>query len=176
MRFAKAIGVVRKRAPLYLSAKLLLSLLFLVSAASITVSTTQLQAEHGGAIKFSNNLIAADRGISRSTSGTADAGTSCGPSGNVTFTTGTIRQANIGLTVNHFVYTIQVNTTGTTPSSSCFIVTLTMIASGNTNTYVLHLATNATVVPDQAVNCVFDIGSALPPSPYSFSVAVQIEP
>ena len=172
MRFAKAIGNVRKRALLYLSAKILLSLLFLVSA-SITVSTTQLQAEHGGAITFSNNLVAADRGISRNTSGAADAGTSCGPSANVTFTTGTIQQANIGLTVNDFVYTIQVNTTGTTPNNSCFTVTLTMIASGNTNTYVLHLATNATVVADQAVNCIFDIGSALPPSPYSFSVAVQ---
>ena len=173
MRFAKAIQIVRKRAPLYFSAKLLLSLLFLVSAASITVSTTQLQAEHGGAIAFSNNLVAADRGVSRNTSGTADAGTSCGPSGNVTFTTGTIQQANIGLIVNDFVYTIQVNTTALTPTNSCFTVTLRMIASGNTNTYVLHLATSGTVVADQAVNCIFDIGSALPSSPYSFSVAVQ---
>jgi hypothetical protein len=173
MRFARAIGIVRKRAPLYLSAKILLSLLFLVSAASITISTTPLQAEHGGAISFSNNLVAADRGISRSTSGTADAGSSCGPSGNVTFTTGTIQQANIGLVVNDFVYSIQANTTTLTPNNSCFTVTLTIIASGNTNTYVLHLATSATVVADQAVNCIFDIGSTLPASPYSFSVAVQ---
>ena len=163
-----------KRIPWYVAAKVTLSLFFLVYATNLTITTTPYQAESGGRISFTNNLTAVDKGISKTLSNQTSAGTSCGPSGtNVTFTSGVPQTANTTLIANDYVYSIQVNTTAITATSSCFTVTLTVISGGGSSTYVLHLATGSTMSSDETVTCKFDIGPSLPTSPYSFSVAVQ---
>ena len=175
MSLGKTSRLLHKRLPWYIAAKAILSLFFLVYATNLTITTTQYQAESGGAISFTNNLTAVDKGISKISSNQTSLGTSCGPTGsNVTLTTGTPQTAKTNLTINHYAYTIQVNTTMNTATNSCFSVTLTMIAGGgSSNTYFLYLATGPSVNADQTADCIFDIGASLPTSPYSFSVAVQ---
>src|SRR5205807_8330389 len=68
----------------YFSAKVVLAILiFAVSAASITASTTNYQAELGSAYNVSNNLLVGDKGLSKPSVGTGATG-SC-PAATVTF-------------------------------------------------------------------------------------------
>lgn len=177
MSLSKSVRTLHKRIRWYVAAKVLLSLIFLAYAGSLSVSTSEFQAENGGSIAFTDNLTAADKGISLVPSPAPVSGASC--ASNVTFASGSPRTANTNLTANHYMYTIQVNTTGSTVALSCFTVTFTIIASGiSSNPSILYLAANATapVPANQTINCEFDIGATLPPSPYSFSVAVKKVP
>jgi hypothetical protein len=161
----------RRRTLWFLAVKVILSFMVFAYAANVTITTTVYRAENGGLINVIGNLIALDRGVSKTTSAVAAAGTSCGS--NVTFT-GSLGTANAALALNHFVYSIQVNTTSNTPANTCFTVTLTITPNGGSLTsYTVYIASGASVTPDQTINCEFDIGSILPASPYSFSVAVQ---
>ncbi len=172
MGLSKAISKVRRRASWYLAAKVILSLFVLASATSFAVTPTVYHAENGGAITVTGNLTATDRGINKTTETSQAIGATCGQ--NVTFTTGTLSVAHTNLTTNHYVYNIQVNATLSTPHSTCFSVTLTITPVGaSSSVYVLYLASGTSPDPNQAISCEFDIGSTLPTSPYSFSVAVQ---
>jgi hypothetical protein len=171
MSLRNPFNALHRRALWYLAVKFLLSFLVLVYASNIPVTTTIYHAENGGVVNVTGNLTAIDKGLSKTSSTVSAAGTSCGS--NVTFT-GTPGTANTALTANHLIYTIQVNTTSNTPVSTCFTVTLTITPNGGSLTsYTVHIASAASVTPDQAINCEFDIGSALPASPYAFSVTVQ---
>jgi len=163
--------VLRRKGLWVLAIKILLSFLVLVYASNITVTNTIYHAETGGVIRVTNNLTATDKGMSKASSTLSAAGKSC--QDNVTFT-GTPAIANTNITGGHFVYSIQVNTTSDTPQTTCFTVTLTIIPNGGVLTnYIVYLASGGSVAPDQTVECQFDIGSLLPISPYSFTVAVQ---
>lgn len=174
MILRKAIATARKRASLYLAVKILLSLFMLVSAAS-TVTPTIYYAEHGGVIDVTGNLTSVDRGINKTMLTSAAVGVTCGQSGsNVTFATGAPRVAHTDLTLNDYIYTIQVNTTTSTPPISCFSVTFTLTPAGATPfSRVLRVATGSNVDSNQTIDCQFDIGPSLPAMPYSFNVAVQ---
>ena len=165
----------RTRAAWYVAAKICLSLVLIVSATNITVVTTEFQAEHGGSISYTDHLVAVDRGISRIASNMSQTGHVCDSSENVTLTN-PIATANTNLTASDYAYTIRVNATTDTSLNRCFSVTLTLIASGISSSLTLYVASSGSIDQNQAADCVFDIGPALPPSPYSFSVAVQLNP
>ncbi len=172
MDLSEAISNVRRRASWYLAAKVILYLFVLAYATSFTVTPTVYHAENGGAITVTGNLTATDRGINRTTVSSGAIGATCGQ--NVTFTTGTLKVASTNLTADHYIYNIQVNATMNTAHLSCFSVTLTITPVGaSSSVYVLYLASGTSPDPNQAVYCEFDIGSTLPASPYSFSIAVQ---
>jgi len=163
--------ILRRKGLWVLAIKILLSFLVLVYASNITVTNTIYHAETGGVIRITNNLTATDKGMSKASSTLSAAGKSC--QDNVTFTS-TPATANTNVTAGHYVYAIQVNTTSNTPQTTCFTVTLTIIPNGGSLTnYIVYLASGGSVAPDQSVECQFDIGSLLPISPYSFTVAVQ---
>jgi len=156
----------------YFSAKVVLAILiFAVSAASITASTTNYQAELGSAYNVSNNLLVGDKGFSKPSVGTGATG-SC-PAANVTFS-GSPGNANNAITAGDIVYDVQVNATASTPLVSCFTVTLTISLSGSQITRSLTIASGTSVAADQTIDCKLDIGiTSLPASPFSFTVTVQ---
>jgi hypothetical protein len=175
MDLSRSISIARRRVSWYLAAKVIASLFVLAYATSFAVTPTVYHAENGGAITITGNLTATDKGINKTTVTLAPRGVTCSQTGsNVTFTTGTPGTANTNLTANHYVYSIQINATDNTPLLSCFSVTLTITPAGaSPAVYVLNLATGSSVDPNQAIYCEFDIGSSLPTTPYSFSVAIQ---
>ncbi len=152
---------------LYAAIKSLLSLVILVSAASISLTTNNFQAEFGSVFKVASNLLATDKGFSLAILGSLAAGTSC--SSPITFgpTPGT---ANTAITAGHLVYDVQVNSTAGALPSTKYNVTLVLAQ----NTYgPLCIATPASPVNGQTVDCKFDIGMTLPASPFAFKVTVQ---
>jgi hypothetical protein len=155
----------------YFSAKVAVAILVLaVSAASITANTKTYQAEIGGALNITNDLVATDKGLSQAGLGATALGTSC--SSGVIFGTGV---ANNGITVLHFFYTIRVNETITTTPNHCFQATLVLAPNGGSATTYgpVYINSTAIVVPTNRVDCQFDIGTSIPSSPYSFQVTVQ---
>ena len=157
----------------YLSTKVALAILVLaVSAASITATTTNYQAEIGGALNVTNNLVGTDKGFSKA--GLAIVATATCPSLlNVTFST-TPTTANNLVAPLDVVYDVQVNTTATTPKVSCFTVSLTLTPNGGSpTTFSLKIATSSSVSAGYTIDCKFDVGASLPGSPFSFKVSVQ---
>jgi len=157
--------IVRKGGSWVFLSKVLLSLVAVVFAASISVTSTTYQAEVGSAVNVANGLVGTDKGFSISLVGSA--ATSC--SSPVTFgpVPGT---ANTTITGGHLVYDIQVNSTTLVSANTKFNATL-VIAS---TTYgPVCVQTPAVPVNGQTIDCKFDVGTALPASPYSFKVTVQ---
>ncbi len=57
--------------------KIMVSLVVLVSAASITITTKNYQAEIGSSVTVANGLLATDKGFSPAAVGSSAVGTSC---------------------------------------------------------------------------------------------------
>src|SRR5207247_11251334 len=95
-----------KRAGWLVAAKVCLTLLALVFAASITVSTTTYQAQVGSAVNVTNSLLATDKGFSVASTGSTSNGTSC--SAPVTFNS-LPSVANTNITAGDIVYLVKVN-------------------------------------------------------------------
>ena len=163
---------VRRTLTWYFSAKVVLAILLLaVSAASITATSTNYQAEMGSAYNVSNNLLAGDKGFSKPSVDTGATG-SC-PTANITFS-GSPGSANNAITAGNIVYDVQVNATASTPLVSCFTVALTISLSGSQITKSLTIASGTSVAAGQTIDCKLDIGTtSLPASPFSFTVTVQ---
>ena len=147
------------------AAKLLLSLVAIVFAASISVTSTTYQAEIGSAIKVTNGLIATDKGFS--VNAIASSVTSC--SSPVTFgaVPGT---ANTGIVGGHLVYDVQVNSTTSVLANTNFNATLVL---ASTPYGPVCIRTPASPANGQTIDCKFDVGTVLPASPYSFKVSIQ---
>jgi len=171
MKRPSATSWVRRTFTWYLTAKAVLAILVIaVSAASITASTMNYQAEFGSAYNAKNNILLGDKGFSKPTVGTA-ATASC-PSA-VTF--GPIPGgANNNITAGHIVFDVQVNSTGTTPTLKCFIVTLTLTLTGSQTIKTLAIASGVSVADGWTIDCKLDTAmTSLPMSPFSFTVIVQ---
>jgi hypothetical protein len=164
---------IRRTFTWYFSAKVALAVLVIaVSAATITTSSTNYQAEFGSAYNVSNNLLVGDKGFSKPSADTSATG-SCPSAGNVTFNASP-GSANNAIIAGDIVYDVQVNATASTPLVSCFTVTLTISQSGSQITKTLAIASGTSVAADQTIDCKLDIGTAsLPASPFSFKIAVQ---
>src|SRR5206468_8768450 len=140
----------------------------IVFAASISVTSTTYQAQVGSAVNVANGLLATDRGFSPAS--VASNATSC--STPVTFgpSPGT---ANANITAGHLVYDVQVNSTTSAsipPAGTKFNVTLVI----GSNPYgPVCIQTPIPSVSGQTIDCKFDVGTALPASPYTFKVTVQ---
>ncbi len=146
-------------------AKLLVSLVAIVFAASISVTSSTYQAEFGSAVLFPAGLLATDKGFSAAPMSVSPAGTSC--SSPATFNLNTT--ANTSIVAGDLVYDLQVNATGTPLQAfTKFNVTLSV----GSNTYgPLCIQTLATITG--SIDCKFDVGTALPASPYTFKVTIQ---
>ena len=150
------------------AAKLLLSLVAIVFAASVSVTSSTYQAEVGSAVNVANGLLATDKGFSLAS--VDSNGTSCsspvafGPSPGI---------ANTNITTGHLVYDVQVNSTTSTsipPAGTRFNVTLVI----GSNPYgPVCIQTPILSVSAQTIDCKFDVGTALPASPYTFKVTIQ---
>ena len=150
------------------AAKLILSLIAIVFAASISVSSTTRQAEIGSALNVANGLVAMDKGFSVASAGLS--ASSC--SSPVTFglTPGT---ANTQVTAGHLVYDVQVNSTTsvmTPPAGTKFNVTLVLASTAYGPACI---QTPFPSVTGQTIDCKFDVGTVLPVSPYTFKVTIQ---
>jgi hypothetical protein len=147
--------------------KALLALLAIVFAATITITPVIHQAEFGSTLSIVPGLLATDKGFNLAPASAVANGTSCsspiifGPS------PGT---ANTTITTGDLVFDVQVNqTSGATPSHP-FNVTLFL----GTITYgPLCVQTISSPVDGETIDCRFDVGQKLPPSPYAFKVTVQ---
>jgi len=146
--------------------KLLLSLIAIVFAASISVTSSTYQAQIGSVVNVANGLVAMDKGFSVIASSRSANGATC-PGSPVLF--GALPgSANTTITAGHLVYAVQVNDTSA-PVLTTFNVTLVL---GSTAYGPLCIRT---VLPGagQIIVCRFDVGTALPASPYTFKVTVQ---
>jgi len=151
--------------------KLVLVMVMVVSGASIGISQTNYQSETGGTLTVANQVNLVDKGFASATLPSTATG-NC-PSANVTFgvTPGT---ANNAITMNDYVYDAQVATTASTPALTCFTVSLTLTPNGGPQTtYTLKIASGATIIAGQTIDCKFDIGTNLPTPPYTFLAKVQ---
>ena len=148
--------------------KLLLSLVALVFAASISVTSSTYQAEIGSAVKVANGLLATDKGFSRVFA--ASTATSCSIPVLFGVLPGT---ANTNIVAGDLVYDIQVNSTTSAsipPAGTKFNVTLVV----GSNPYgPVCIQTPIPSVSGQTIDCKFDVGTTLPASPYIFKVTVQ---
>jgi len=159
------------RATILLAIKIFLMLIMVAWAVNSVAQTTSYTSEAGGLNKTDNQLLVTVKGFSK-TSAASAAGTSCGAP--VTYGSGTL--ANTALTGGNIIFEAQVNTTATTPSSTCFTVTFYLFTSiGSQATYgPVYLSTGATVTPGQAIDSKFDLGSSsLPTPPFSYKLIVQ---
>jgi len=150
------------------AAKLLLSLVAIVFAASVSVTSSSYQAEIGSAVNVANGLTATDKGFSLAS--VASTATSCSVPVIFTVVPGT---ANTNITSGHLVYDVQVNSTTSTsipPAGTRFNVTLVI---SSTLYGPVCIQTPIPSVGGQTIDCKFDVGTALPPSPYTFKVTVQ---
>ena len=154
-----------RKVTLVFSVKVILSLVVLVNAASITATTTSYQAVIGGAISVASSLSGADKGFSKAS--TAIAATTNCPAGTV-FGVGTT--ATPGVTSGDLVYDLQVNFTGT-PINTCWQVTFVYTSSGGSQT-TLGPVGIASVTSSGTIDCKFDIGASAPNSPFSYKVSV----
>ena len=150
------------------AAKLLLSLVAIVFAASISVTSTTYQAEIGSALKVANGLLATDKGFSRVFA--ASTPTSCTIPVIFGVLSGT---ANTNIVAGDLVYDVQVNSTTSAsipPAGTKFNVTLVV----GSNPYgPVCIQTPIPSVSGQTIDCKFDVGTTLPASPYTFKVTVQ---
>jgi hypothetical protein len=161
------VAIIGRASGRVLAAKILLSLVVVVLAASISVTSSSYQAEFGSNMNIANGLRATDKGFSLSSTGGSSAGTAC--SSPIVF--GILPQtASTTVAAGHLVYDVQVNSTTGMVANTKFNVTLTV---GSTPYGPLCIQTPAVPADGQTVDCKFDIGTALPSSPYTFKVTVQ---
>jgi hypothetical protein len=155
-----------------LALKTILVLVVAVSASSITFTSTNYQSEVGGVLKVANGVTLTDKGFATAALPVSATGT-CPSAGNVTFTA-TPGTANTAIASGDQVYDAQVATTTSTPSVSCFTVTLTITPNGGSpNTYTVKIASGSSITAGQTIDCKFDVGSTLPSPPYTFLAKVQ---
>ncbi|OLD44475.1 hypothetical protein AUI51_02110 [archaeon 13_1_40CM_2_52_4] len=147
------------------AAKLLLSLVAIVFAASVSVTSSSYQAEIGSAVNVANGLVATDKGFSVSPTAGTSAGVSC--SSPVSFSASP-QTANTTIIAGHLVYDVQVNATSGAPANTPFNVTLVV---GSTTYGPLCIQTLALL--SGTIDCRFDVGMTLPASPYTFKVTIQ---
>ena len=146
--------------------KLLFSLVAIGLAATISVTSSTYQAEIGSVVKFPAGILATDKGFSISPTAWSASGASC--SSPVTFSL-TPQTANTTITAGDLVYHVQVNATGSPlPANTKFNVTLVV---GST-TYGPLCVQTLTLLTG-TIDCRFDVGTALPASPYTFKVIIQ---
>jgi hypothetical protein len=158
----KAFG---RRVSWLLFVKIMLCLVVFAYAATISVTSTSYQAEVGSLTTFPSGLIATDKGFAVSYTAGSSAGTSC--STPVQFGL-TPKTANTTIVAGHFVYDVQVNTTVSVPTAK-FNVTLVL---GSAAPYG-PLCIQSLGVPNETIDCRFDVGPVLPASPYTFKVTIQ---
>jgi hypothetical protein len=150
-----------------LAAKVFLSLVAIVLAASVSVTSNTYQAEIGSVVKFPAGFLATDKGFSVSLTSGSFAGTSC--SSPVTFSA-TPKTTNTTIVAGHLVYDVQVNSTTGAPASTKFNATLVL----SSTTYgPLCIQTPPSPINGQTIDCRFDVGTTLPASPYTIKVTVQ---
>jgi len=147
------------------AAKLLLSMVAIVFAASVSVTSSSYQAEIGSAVNVANGLIATDKGFAVSPTAGAPAGTSCASP--IIFSASP-QTANSTIVAGHLVYDVQVNATSSAPANKQFNVTLVV---GSTTYGPLCIQTLALL--SGTIDCRFDVGTALPASPYTFRITIQ---
>jgi len=170
MKRRSATNWARRTFTWYFSAKVVLSILVIaVSAATITASTTNYQAEMGSAYNAKNNILLGDKGFSKPAAGTSATASCPLP---VTF--GALPgSANNNIIAGHIVYDVQVNATTTTPILTCFTVTLTLTLTGSQTISTLAIASGATVMNGWTIDCKLDTAMTnLPSSPFSFTLNV----
>ena len=155
---------------LFLKIGILLTIL--VYGAIIVAVPTSYRAVSAGRVDVKSNLAGRDRGFSKAGSTLAAAGTSCGVGTQVSFSVapGT---ANTAITSGDIVYDLQVNTTGMTPSTNCWTVSLVYTSAGGAPTSAGSVFIGTIVaVSGQTIDCKFDLGAALPTPPFTFQVSV----
>ncbi len=157
-----------RRVALILPVKAILSLIVLVNAVNISVTTTSYQAVIGGAVSIASNLLGADKGFSKASSAIAATGTTC-PTATLF---GVATTATPGVTSGDVVYDLQVNSTGT-PANTCWQVTFVYTPSGGSQTTLgpIVIGTQGTVTSG-TIDCKFDVGASAPTSPFSYKVSV----
>ena len=167
MNKANRLSLLAKRTSLAVLVKAFLALLAIVFAATITLTPVTYQAEFGLSVSVVPHLLATDKGFSLAQASAVANGTSCsspiifGPS------PGT---ANTTIVAGDLVFDVQVNQTSSAAVSSPFNVTLSL----GSNTYgPLCIETTSSPVNGETIDCRFDVGQKLPPSPYAFKVTVQ---
>ncbi len=145
--------------------RVLLSLVAIVFAASISVTSITYRAEMGSVVIVANGLLATDKGFASSPTAGSSAGTSC--TSPVTF--GILpKTANTTIVAGHLVYHVQVNATASAPINTKFNVTLVLAST----TYG-PLCIQTLALLSGTIDCRFDVGTALPASPYTFKVTIQ---
>lgn len=172
MKRTSATRWVRRTFTWYFSAKVVLAILVIaVSAASITATSSNYQAEIGSSHSVNSNLLAGDKGFSKPSSSTSATG-SCPLATTFGASPGS---ANNAISAGDIVYDVQVNTTATTPAAACFTVTLTLFLSdGSQTTKSLMINSGVLITAGQTIDCKLDIGTtSLPLSPFSFRLTVQ---
>src|SRR5260370_6055372 len=152
-------------------AKLVLVVVIIVYASSVT-SSTNYQAEKATYLSVANGLLVMDEGYSKISSTTSAAGASCVSPVNYGASPGV---ANTPLTAGNTLFDVEANTTSSSTVNTCYSITLYLSTSiANQTQYgPVYVATGSTVTPGQMIDCRFDVGIALPPSPYAFKVTVQ---
>jgi hypothetical protein len=150
-----------------LAARVLLGLMVLVFAASISVNPTNYQAEIGSYVNVNNNLVAMDKGFSFVTTGSSPVGTGCA---NPVQFGSSPATANTAITADHWIFTVQVNSTTSFGANANSTVSLT-VASASEGSLCIEGA--STPANNDTITCKFDIGSTLPTSPYTFKLTVQ---
>ena len=158
---------VAKRTGLVVAVKACLALLAIVFAVTITITPVTYQAEFGSSVNVVPNLLGTDKGFNLASASAVANGTSC--SSPVVFGVSP-RTANTTITAGHLVFDVQVNQTSTATPGKSFNVTLFL---GSTSYGPLCIKTSSPSVDGEIIDCRFDVGQNLPPSPYAFKVTVQ---
>src|SRR6266540_1529752 len=116
-----------RKAGLLVASRIILSMLTLVFAASISVTSTTYQAEIGSALNVTNTLLAVDKGFSSASTGLSEVGTSCASPVQFGGSPGT---ANTPIVAGDLVYEVQVNSTSEPAiANQMFNVTLVLASS-----------------------------------------------
>src|SRR5260370_29232733 len=118
---------------IFLFLKICILLTILVYGASIVAVPTSYKAVSGGRVDVKSNLAGQDRGFSRASSTLAAVGTSCGVGTQVSFSV-VAGTANTAITAGDIVYDLQVNTTASTPNTTCWTASLTYSPAGGSQT------------------------------------------
>jgi len=152
-------------------AKLVLVVVIIVYASSVT-SSTNYQGERATYLSINNGLLLMDHGYSKISATILAAGTSCLSPVNYGASPGV---ANTPLTAGNILFDAEANTTAISTVNTCYSVTLYVSTSiANQTQYgPVYVATGSTLTPGQMIHCRFDVGIALPPSPYAFKITVQ---
>jgi len=158
----------RIRASVLLFAKLATLMLVFAFASDLMVSTTIYQAEVGSFFNVTNVLLATDKGFSLAAGDSGGAGTNC--SSAIIFGS-TPEIANTLITRGHWVFDVQVNSTSN-PSGSGKYFNVTFVLASNSYG-PLCIKTPSPSLDNQYIDCKFDVGNALPSSPYTFKILIQ---